>query len=50
MNNQKLTRQVEDLRQELLVGASQLDTGKSIPFDADQVSDIKKQGRRKAGI
>jgi len=40
----------EDLRQELLVGAMQLDTGKSLPFDADQVSDIKSQGRNKAGI
>ena len=41
---------VEDLKQELLVGAMQLDTGKSMPFDANQVSDIKTQGRRKAGI
>jgi putative addiction module CopG family antidote len=40
----------EDLRQELLVGAMQLDTGKSLPFDAAQVSDIKSQGRNKAGI
>lgn len=41
---------VEDLRRELLVGAKQLDTGKSLPFDADQVSDIKSLGRNKAGI
>ncbi|UCF16390.1 MAG: type II toxin-antitoxin system ParD family antitoxin [Phycisphaerales bacterium] len=40
----------EDLRQELLVGAMQLDTGKSLPFDAAQVSEIKSQGRKKAGI
>jgi antitoxin ParD1/3/4 len=41
---------VDDLRQELLVGAMQLDSGKSIPFDAEQVSEIKTQGRKKAGI
>ena len=41
---------VEDLKQELLVGVKQLDTGKSLPFDTDQVSDIKKLGRKKAGI
>jgi putative addiction module CopG family antidote len=40
----------EDLRQELLIGAKQLDTGNSLPFDAAQVSDIKSQGRMKAGI
>ena len=40
----------EDLRQELLVGAKQLDTGKSFPFDSAQVSGIKSQGRKKAGI
>ncbi len=40
----------EDLRQELLVGGMQLDTGKSLPFDAAQVSEIKSQGRKKAGI
>jgi len=39
----------EDLRQELFVGAKQLDTGKSLPFDAVQVSEIKSQGRQKAG-
>ena len=40
----------EDLRQEILVGAKQLDMGKSFPFDAAQVSDIKSLGRAKAGI
>ena len=41
---------VEDLRRELLVGIMQADTGKSVPFDAEQVSDIKLQGRRKIGL
>ncbi len=40
----------QDLRQEILVGTKQLDAGKSSPFDAAQVSDIKSQGRTKAGI
>ena len=40
----------EDLRQELLVGTKQLDTGKSVLFDAAQASDIKSLGRQKAGI
>ena len=40
----------QDLRQEILVGVKQLDTGKSLAFDAAQVSDIKLQGRKKAGI
>ncbi len=40
----------EDLRQEILVGAMQLDAGKALPFAAAQVSDIKSEGRKKAGI
>ena len=41
---------VKDLRQEILVGITQLDAGKSVPFDATQVSDVKAKGRDKAGI
>lgn len=41
---------VEDLRQELLVGMKQLDAGKSKPFDASLIADLKKQGRSKLGI
>ncbi|MFC1762289.1 type II toxin-antitoxin system ParD family antitoxin [Planctomycetota bacterium] len=40
----------EELRQELLVGAKQLDSGNSVLFNATQVSEIKSQGRKKAGI
>jgi antitoxin ParD1/3/4 len=50
MQEEQRQSMVEDLRQELFVGAMQLDTGKSVPFDAEQVSDIKTQGRKKAGI
>ncbi len=38
-----------DLRQELLVGIKQLDAGKSAPFDAAMVKDLKKRGRGKLG-
>ena len=41
---------INDLRQDILVGITQLDTGKSIPFDANHVSDIKATGRNKAGL
>lgn len=41
---------VKDLRQEILIGMKQLDTGKAGPFDTAQVSDIKAKGRDKAGI
>lgn len=50
MQEEQRQSMVEDLRRELLVGAMQLDTGKSVPFDDEQVSDIKTQGRKKAGI
>ncbi len=50
MQEEQRKSMVEDLRWELLVGAMQLDTGKSVPFNAEQVSDIKTQGRKKAGI
>ena len=39
-----------DLRQELLVGMKQLDAGKSKPFDASLIADLKKRGRSKLGI
>ena len=40
---------LEDLRQELLVGIKQLDSGKSGPFDTALVEKVKKNGRRKLG-
>ncbi len=41
---------LKDLRQEILLGIKQLDTDKSAPFDSAQVSNIKTQGRTRAGI
>ena len=37
----------EDLRQELLIGINQLDSGKSVPFESSVVSEIKNKGRSK---
>ena len=41
---------IEDLRQELLVGIKQLDSGKSGPFDTTLIEEVKKNGRRKLGV
>ena len=41
---------LKDLRQEVLLGVKQLDAGKSVPFDPAEVSNIKTQGRTRAGI
>ncbi len=38
-----------DLRQELMIGIRQLDAGKSRPFDAATVDDIKQKGRERLG-
>ncbi len=34
----------EDLRQELLIGLKQLDSGRSVNFDQEELINIKKQG------
>jgi len=39
----------EDLRQEILVGLRQLDSGKSAVFDSDVVNKIKEEGRKRLG-
>ena len=41
---------INDLRNDIIVGISQLDTGKSMLFDDSQVCDVKAAGRKKAGI
>ena len=41
---------LKDLRQDIVVGLAQLDTDKTVSFDAAQVADIKTQRRNKAGI
>lgn len=38
---------VDDLRQEVLVGVRQLDTGKAVSFDNLQLAEIKARGRAK---
>jgi antitoxin ParD1/3/4 len=40
----------EDLRQEILVGVMQLDSGKAISFDSSVIADIKVRGRDKLRI
>jgi len=39
----------EDLRQEILVGVRQLDSGKSVSFDLSLVENIKENSRNKLG-
>ena len=39
----------EDLRQEILVGVRQLDSGKSVSFDSSVVHNIKENSRNRLG-
>jgi len=39
----------EDLRQEILVGVRQLDSGKSVSFDSSLVDNIKENSRNRLG-
>ena len=39
----------EDLRQEILVGVRQLDSGKSVSFDLSLVDNIKENSRNRLG-
>ncbi len=39
----------EDLRQEILVGVRQLDSGKSVIFDSSLVDNIKEKSRNRLG-
>ena len=39
----------EDLRREILIGVSQLDSGKSAVFDSNLVTKIKKDSRNRLG-
>ena len=39
----------EDLRQEILVGVRQLDSGKSVSFDSSLVDKIKENSRNRLG-
>ena len=40
----------EDLRQEILIGVRQLDTGKGVVFDQSVVKNIKERGRDRLGL
>ncbi len=40
----------EDLRQEILVGVRQLDSGKSVIFDSSLVNNVKEKSRNKLGL
>lgn len=40
----------EDLRQEILVGVRQLDSGKSVIFDSSLVDNVKEKSRNKLGL
>ncbi len=40
----------EDLRQEILIGVRQLDTGKGVVFDKSVVKNIKERGRDRLGL
>ena len=40
----------EDLRQEILIGVRQLDSGKSVIFDSNLVDNIKKKSRGRLGL
>jgi antitoxin ParD1/3/4 len=39
----------EDLRQEILIGVRQLDSGKSVSFDSSLVDNIKENSRNRLG-
>lgn len=41
---------IEDLRKEILVGVSQLDSGKAVVFDPSVVENIKERGRDRLGL
>ncbi|MGM0418670.1 MAG: type II toxin-antitoxin system ParD family antitoxin [Thermodesulfobacteriota bacterium] len=41
---------LDDLRQELLLGLRQLDSGLSVSFDSKQIDEIKTEGRKRQGI
>ena len=40
----------EDLRQEILIGVRQLDSGKAVFFDPSLVANIKEKGRDRLGL
>ena len=40
----------EDLRQEILIGVRQLDSGKSVVFDRSLVENIKEKSRDRLGL
>ena len=40
----------EDLRQEILIGVRQLDTGKGVVLDQSVVENIKERGRDRLGL
>jgi putative addiction module CopG family antidote len=41
---------IEDLREEILVGVRQLDSGKAVVFDPSLVENVKEKGRDRLGL